>query len=93
MSVCLPQAYNPLGLKLDFQSNNNFIYARRRQSFFCESLYLLLTRVFFYHLNNIRLKKPTGHAHLNRFEVPILKTCLGPLIGELGFAQVTIKEK
>ena len=51
---------------------------------------------FVYCLNNILLKKPPAHAHLNRSVGPYImymETCFGPLIGALDFAQFTIKEK
>ena len=88
MSVC----HKPtilFALNLTCESNKNFIYAKRRQGSFCKSLNLLLNGALFFLLNNIRSKKPTAHAHLNR--------SLGPYIEDMfrssGFVQIAIKEK
>ena len=44
-------------------------------------------------LNNIQLKEPTAHLHLNPSVGPYSIDMFGSLIGALGFAQFTINKK
>ena len=52
---------------------------------FLQKLRLVNKWGFVYRLNNIRLKSPTAHAHVNRSEGPFIEDMLWPFDKGIGF--------